>query len=615
MSERRQFSSKERQDIFLTAGGKCQQCGDELSEDWEVDHVQAYSGGGATDVSNARATCKKCNRKKGAASEMPLRRWQERSLDKYTGQAGPDWLLVATPGAGKTRFAGEILRNHFRGRVVTGAVIVVPTEALKVQWASDLHVLGLDIDPWWDNATGVWPQDMDALAVTYAQVASNPAIFRRHVSARRTFVVLDEIHHCGDSLSWGEAIRFAFELSERRLALSGTPFRSDNNAIPFVRYVDGQGQPDDSYSYGEALADGIVRSVYFPKKGGTTEWSRGEGESEMASFDDELPEYKVADRLRTAVTTEGWLMDTLSDAHDKLTTLRQFDPDAGGIVFAIDDVHARKTIAPIMRQVTGSDPLVVTTYDRDADQLIKGFAKGSTPWIVAIRMVSEGIDIPRLRVGVFATTTTTALFFRQAVGRLVRMEEDAPDAHFYIPDDPRLREEAALIKEEREHILEVEIEKLQDELSVSGREPSTFVALGSSAEDRGVIFDGDAYDESTLSHVNRVKLLDPATAELETALLAKFWKNAQRFANPPRSSLPAKQLEPPAFERKKRLREAVDKKAKSLAYTLGIEFKDFNGRLNKAAGCKRRPEATVEQLEEMLGLLQKWARDGEVPVW
>ena len=60
-------------------------------------------------------------------------------------------------------------------------------------------------------------------------------------------MVLDEVHHAGDSLSWGESVREAFAPATRRLALTGTPFRTDVNPIPFVSYAPG--------------ADGVPRSV------------------------------------------------------------------------------------------------------------------------------------------------------------------------------------------------------------------------------------------------------------------------------------------------------------------------------------------------------------------
>lgn len=70
-------------------------------------------------------------------------------------------------------------------------------------------------------------------------------------------------------------------------------------------------------------------------------------------------------------------------------------------------------------------------------------------------MVAEGVDIPRLRVGVFATTTTTELFFRHAVARLVRWTTGTPGqrSFLFIPDEPRLRSRALAIAEQRRHSL------------------------------------------------------------------------------------------------------------------------------------------------------------------
>jgi superfamily II DNA or RNA helicase len=96
--------------------------------------------------------------------------------------------------------------------------------------------------------------------VTYAGVAVNPLAHRIRTERFKTLVILDEVHHAGDALSWGEAVREAFEPARRRLALTGTPFRSDINPIPFVRYEPGpDGIPrsvaDYTYGYGHALAD------------------------------------------------------------------------------------------------------------------------------------------------------------------------------------------------------------------------------------------------------------------------------------------------------------------------------------------------------------------------
>ena len=144
----------------------------------------------------------------------------------------------------------------------------------------------------------------------------------------------------------------------------------------------------------------------------------------------------------------------LRSAHARLTEVRREQPDAGGLVIATDQEHARG-IAELLRTRFGTSARVVTSDDPLASAGIAEFAAGSDPWLVAVRMVSEGVDIPRLRVGVYATTTSTELFFRQAVGRLVRWTRGVPRqrAWLFIPDDPRLRRHAAGVAEQRRHSL------------------------------------------------------------------------------------------------------------------------------------------------------------------
>ena len=83
--------------------------------------------------------------------------------------------------------------------------------------------VGIKIDPEFKNAHGRTAKDFIGVAVTYAQVAAHPALHRGRTEARKTLVILDEVHHAGDGRSWGDAIREAFEPAARRLALSGTP--------------------------------------------------------------------------------------------------------------------------------------------------------------------------------------------------------------------------------------------------------------------------------------------------------------------------------------------------------------------------------------------------------
>ena len=396
-----------------------------------------------------------------ARPSVRLRPWQRAAFDRFTAADQADYLAVATPGAGKTTFALTCARWAL-GQERRRLIVVAPTSHLKTQWARAAHRLGLQLDPDWTPLGGL-ARDVHGLVTTYQHVATAGTAKVIRGLAADAFVILDEIHHAGDERAWGDAIRHAFEPAARRLALSGTPFRSDTAAIPFVRYdslADGDtANSDYTYGYADALRDGgVVRPVYFPRIDGVMEWSAPDGSIVSANFHDELARDGMAHRLRTALSLDGdWLPAVLRQAHERLMSIRTMpggQPEAGGLVIAIDQQHAQG-IAQLIRRNFGVPAEVVVSDDPTSSSRISKFAGTDTPWLVAVRMVSEGVDIPRLRVGVYATTVTTELFFRQAVGRFVRWQNDrgSQKAYVFLPDDPRLRSHAFQIAEARRHVL------------------------------------------------------------------------------------------------------------------------------------------------------------------
>src|SRR5918996_4470263 len=187
-----------------------------------------------------------------------LRVWQRRALFDYLRRRGEDYLAVATPGAGKTTFALRIAAELLADGTVEAVTVVAPTEHLKSQWSVAAARVGIQLDAAFRNADLHSAADFHGAVVTYAQVGMAPAVHRRRTMTRRTMVVLDEIHHAGDSRTWGDGVKNAFEPALRRLMLTGTPFRSDDNPIPFVTYERGpdglpRSQADTFYGYAEAL--------------------------------------------------------------------------------------------------------------------------------------------------------------------------------------------------------------------------------------------------------------------------------------------------------------------------------------------------------------------------
>lgn len=393
----------------------------------------------------------------GTASK--LRAWQVEALTKYFETEPRDFLAAATPGAGKTTFALRLATELLARNTVDRIVVVAPTEHLKRQWADAADRVGIRLDPMFKNGDGMFGRHYQGIAITYAQVGMNPEVHRRITEGGRTLVVLDEVHHGGDALTWGDGIREAFGAATRRLSLSGTPFRSDTNPIPFVSYA-----PDDegirtsiadySYGYGRALQDGVVRPVLFMAYAGQMRWKTRMGDEMSASLGEQVTKDITAQAWRTALAPDGeWMTAVLSAADKRLTEVRRGVPDAGGLVIATDTTTAR-AYARILQRITGERPTVVLSDEAAASSRIGAFAADETRWMVAVRMVSEGVDVPRLCVGVYATSASTPLFFAQVIGRFVRARRRGETASVFLPSVPGLMALAASLELERDHALD-----------------------------------------------------------------------------------------------------------------------------------------------------------------
>jgi superfamily II DNA or RNA helicase len=550
---------------------------------------------------------------------------------------------VATPGAGKTTFALTAVRRALVARRARRFVVVVPTQHLKVQWAQAAEELDLHLDPDWTAGFGTLPSDVHGVVVTYQQVAANPGALRALVPG--ALVVLDEIHHAGESRAWGDAVRVAFEHAVRRLSLSGTPFRSDQNTIPFVRYDGDLAEADYEYGYGEALNDrGVVRPVYFPRIKGHMEWTAPGGLDYAATFDDPLTRELANQRLRTALDGEGeWLAAVLAQAHAQLMHLRARDPRAAGLVIAMDQTHARAS-AQILQERLGVSAVVATSDEAEASRKIGAFAVGNAPWIVAVRMISEGVDIPRLRVGVYATNTVTDLFFRQAVGRLVRWVGRAQRqaAYMFIPDDLRLRTFASGIAEQRRHSLRRSFEGSGEEdegggfgrrddeergeadAAASGDEEqlSLFTAISAVPLDEqgrkldGVRVygdpDGEAIPDLVGSEMHgeggdpRLPLVCDASGAGGTAVPLPGPDPAPRGGPEPSSDVGRTKTS--ALARRRQLREQNSAAVADVVHVTGKAHATLNSELNRRIGIRRISEATVRQLERRLVMAKSLLR-------
>ncbi|GIG03168.1 hypothetical protein Cci01nite_82610 [Catellatospora citrea] len=583
--------------------------------------------GGATDVLNGDALCPECNLKKGgspmAEATPDLREWQHEARERYqsrNGGVGQNFLVVATPGAGKTTFALQIAEDLMSQRVVTNVVVIVPTAHLKQQWSKAAHLRGIQLDDKFVNRNGAVGSDFDGVVATYQAVASEPLLWRR-LCARPTLVIFDEIHHAGegDNLAWGPALKQAFEPAARRLLLSGTPFRSDAKPIPFVEYHDGRAVHGYNYDYGMALADGgVVRPAVFPAMDGRSVWRRA-GEFEETSISlAETDEKTVPPALRAALDpTKDWIPSVLLEANNALSLAREDTPDAAGLVVASDQ-NAARAYAAILERITGERPAVAVSDEPAASDLITAFEKATSRWIVAVQMVAEGVDIPRLAVGVFATRVRTQMYFIQVVGRFVRMRglDDETTARVFIPSIEPLLSYARDIEKTVDAVLadqEKRVRDLQESGEEFGEPPAPFreiEVIGSSA----------ATHHATIASGTSITTEEKLRAE---ALLSRAGTAIAKHTTPETvalilrmagqdSPLPSpRQSEPttvPLSTRKQELKGLIHRKVGKLSYATSRPHNHIHGDMNRQLN-NTITTAPLDSLRKRLEMLDRWLEE------
>jgi superfamily II DNA or RNA helicase len=557
-----------------------------------------------------------------------LRVWQRRALMEYLRGNREDFLAVATPGAGKTTFALRIAIELFGDGTIDNLTVVTPTEHLKNQWAEAAARLGIDLDAGFRNSDVHAASDFHGTVVTYAQVGIAPSIHKRRTITRRTLVVLDEIHHAGDSRSWGDGVKAAFEPAVRRLMLTGTPFRSDDNPIPFVQYERGtdglqRSRADTVYGYSDALRDGVVRPVIFLAYSGETRWRTSAGDELAARLGEPMTQDLIAQAWRTALDPTGdWMPQVLRAADNRLQVLRAGGmPDAGGLVIASDQQSAR-AYAKVLAGITGEKAVVVLSDDVGASGRIAAFAASADRWMVAVRMVSEGVDIPRLAVGVYATSASTPLFFAQAIGRFVRARREGETATVFVPSVPHLLELASEMEAQRNHVLgepktkegfdDDLLERAQREEKASGELEKRFEALSATAELDQVIFDGATFGmpakTGTAEEEEYLGLPGLLTADQVSALLHK--RQAEQVAAEKRRApaAVAADIAPPqprtAGERRIMLRRQLNTLVAAHHHRTNLPHGKIHAELRRLCGGPPSAQATIEQLEERIATIQ-----------
>ncbi|CAN5134152.1 DEAD/DEAH box helicase [soil metagenome] len=567
-----------------------------------------------------------------------LRAWQSEALDAYFLHEPRDFLAAATPGAGKTTFALRLAAELLARKTIDRVTVVAPTEHLKKQWADAADRVGIRLDPTFKNSHGRHGRHYHGVAVTYAQVAVRAELHRDLTLSGRTLVILDEVHHGGDALSWGDAIREAFEPATRRLSLTGTPFRSDTAPIPFVSYLPDEhgiriSQTDYSYGYGRALLDGVVRPVLFMVYAGHMRWRSSVGDEMEARLGEGNTKDITSQAWRTALDPKGdWIPSVLKAADRRLTEVRQSIPDAGGLVIATDH-YAARAYAELLENLSGQPVTIVLSDEKEASDRIEEFSNSTRRWMVAVRMVSEGVDIPRLSVGVYATSAATPLYFAQAIGRFVRARRRGELASIFLPNVPSLMALAGAMELERDHALDrretgdpaidlfkveedmMEAANRQEKASDSLQQEFSFEAISSHATFDRVVYENSEFgaeaivgSDEELDFIGIPGLLEPD--QVRELLQHRQQRQARRKTEPGYTApvvensdaAPAAPLYRTLKEQRSLLNSVVGIWSKISGEPHGL----IHAELRRVCGGPAVAQASVTQLQSRIALVRKW---------
>lgn len=599
-----------REALFVHAEGRSQLSGEPLDGSWEVDHRTPRAAGGTDELGNLQAVTKDENRAKSMAHPPALREWQQEFVDKWRRETCRSFLLVALPGAGKTIAALSVAKDWIaEDPARRKVVVVVPTDALRNQWKAEAAALfGIQLQ---GREFESWKSAMAGFVLTYQGLAGHGQLWQLRCRDYQILLICDEIHHASEQNDWGFQLGEAFSGATRRLLTSGTPFRGDNKRIPWIDY-DGEGNCvwHYRYDYPNAIRDGVIRVVRFQHEKGIVRRLTANGE-ESVELSSEAPGDEADDALAQILRPGKYTEELLRLAHGQLLRCRERMPDAGALAICLDQNHAEQ-IAKQLTAITGQAPDVIVSDDDRATSTVESFRSSTRMWVVAVRQISEGVDIKRLMVLAYLTNYKTSLFFRQAVGRIVRHLGTPEDVESYcvIPDHPTLVQHAVQITEAQFHAI---LDEPEDEFQRKVRQPLQpqllpDIVLGTEhTGTAGAIIEGQILSPALAQEVTALAIELGCNERIALKVLKKF-SPAQGHAAPAEAM---RSHQRPLEDQLDAARRAVQDTVRRTAFRLLADdpekFQKVNVYVARLVG-KRRPQFTLDDCRDVINHLMRLTR-------
>ena len=583
-----------------------------------ADHIVPKSKGGSNDITNIRITNPKANMKKSNRLFEP-RDWQE-SFKLEWDKGAKNFLCTVCPAGGKTLAALWVGYNWLRGTNNGKLVIVVPTDNLKKQWqeqAAEWFGLQLKID----EVDVECNEYYDGYCVTYQSVRDGAGctIFFRllgSTKATKMLAILDEPHHCALEKSWGLGIREAFEYADRRLLLSGTPYRTDRNPIPYITYKNNVSVADYIYDADKGRADGIVRKTIFAYESGEyseNDHATGELKTYKIDLDVEMDEMEQV-RLAGLMNPDGeFVRNMIRRSHDKLTEVRKTIKDAAAMAVCVNQEDAKKT-AKVIKELTGCDASIIVSEPTINNDTVDNFRTSTKEWVVSVKQVSEGTDIKRLQVLCYLTNATTKLFFRQLIGRVQRVRglphEIDHECYVYLPAHPRLSDNANEYEMLQDQAIEIDNERYLKEKQTRGEYQLRMTSWDSSrwTGTRKVSIDGVDFTADQYHLIQSIATKRETTSEKVAGIMHDFL-NAGVIAPPIVNE--GVDVEKPKQEKITKLRNSQIYNKVGYIFNiykgvgLNVPHGHIHAEANKAVGVEKQNLMSLDQLNAKMDYLFK----------
>lgn len=377
-----------------------------------------------------------------------MRRWQAECIAGAMGKfvAGQShFLCLATPGAGKTLMAAKLSQELLDRKMIDLVICFSPSTIVADDFRIELET---QTRSRMDGRLG-----SRGCSLTYQSMLNLTESFWSLFEHHKVFVIFDEIHHCAGhtleySNAWGQKIiqhiqgRAAFTL-----ALTGTPWRSDKVPIALSRYcAQGRIQRDYQYGLSQAIEEKVCRPPRIVVIDNDQITVTGTKSEKYGSFKQLLESSKCT--YQQLLENHDLIVYLLQQSSEKLRTIREHHPVAGGLIVAASVEHAHK-IQRLLQTRLGEAALIATYMEECAQAVINDFRTGTQKWIISVGMISEGTNIPRLRVCCHLTRVKTELHFRQVLGRILRASaDDQQESYLFMPAEPSLVEYAKRVGEE-----------------------------------------------------------------------------------------------------------------------------------------------------------------------